>query len=288
VREIVIPYCTCDQHHSDGGWSDKVKNDVEEIVLASIEAPEDVKVKGVKVTDVKRIGGGFSIKLDAHGAYNKEKFSSELHFTVKTVPDECTVCTLKRSGYYEAVLQVRTGDDVPDFDQKFVCDVRKVRGGWDYYLTSGNYATQTARELKLKGFNVKGSSKLYGKKDGKDVYRLYYSIKSPTFREGDFVGLDGRFYCIIESGKAVGVMDVGSGKKKKFSSARLDKASLAAAREDVAKGVVTAVSPKRIEALNLSTFESATVSSARKLKSGEEVGLVKLGKKFYATEAPEK
>lgn len=100
----------------------------------------------------------------------------------------CKSCSMKISGYFQAILQVRSrkelmgkiSKDVEDqlslLNQKdglaFISKIEKIKNGFDYYIGSRRSALEIAKHLKnkFKG-NIKVSRKLSGSISGKKVYR---------------------------------------------------------------------------------------------------------------------
>jgi nonsense-mediated mRNA decay protein 3 len=116
--------------------------------------------------------------------------------TVEVRIGTCDNCTRMKSGYYEAVLQVRGRRNldrekkehisriVKEFlgrspDKKtFVSKVDEFKGGIDYYLGSVKAARKLAKEIKGQfGGRVSESPKLVGRKGGKNVYRVNIAVR---------------------------------------------------------------------------------------------------------------
>jgi len=111
----------------------------------------------------------------------------------------CPTCTRRHSKYYEGILQVRTEtkdlgpedrDRLVGFveaavarrsakgEEVFISKIEDVRGGTDLYLSSNTAARSIARELADAFYGSVGSSpKLYGQKNGKDLYRVTYLVR---------------------------------------------------------------------------------------------------------------
>ncbi len=118
-------------------------------------------------------------------------FKKEISFKIKTIM--CMQCYHRHSGYYEAVIQLRSDSEIiqenkmkkvdnmmnhiVDFTNHiggFVARLDKKRGGYDIYVSDKNEMSRFFQVRKLK---PKISYVLYGLKNGKKVYRNIYLLK---------------------------------------------------------------------------------------------------------------
>lgn len=170
-----------------------------------IDAEDDFELDVVR--DRLRINGQAKIDIElkekkavvtAEGVLNevqqkpkKEKYEIEL----KRRSRMCDNCARARGGYYEAVLQVRSTDERrvrrvlmlvdevverPRGKNWFVAKSANVRGGVDVYLGSRAMLTTLKKKIKadLGSVETKESYRLFGKIDGKDVYRAYLLVRA--------------------------------------------------------------------------------------------------------------
>jgi nonsense-mediated mRNA decay protein 3 len=106
--------------------------------------------------------------------------SVELEKEVTLCPD----CSKASGGYFEALIQLR-GEPVRVERQAvklermllkktFVSKIEEMHGGLDIYIGNSRAAAGILQEL---GFKPVVSRKLFGKKDGKNLYRVTYAIR---------------------------------------------------------------------------------------------------------------
>ena len=118
----------------------------------------------------------------------------------------CTSCSRQAGGYYEATLQLRTPrqavlkaavarvhaaleEGAPEF---FATEDGPVRGGHDFQLSSTDRARALSRALLLAlGGEVKESSSLGGRREGRDLRRHTFGGRRPPVLVGDAVLHDG-------------------------------------------------------------------------------------------------
>ncbi len=136
-----------------------------------------------------------------------KSFESDSPFTDKTsvevelVETTCEICRRIETGYYEAVLQVRGEDEIPEdklteiyralqeefmkmYDkdrEEFVSQVKRKHGGMNLYLSSSKLGEDLARFLKKEyGAETDQSAELIGQTDdGRDKYRVTYVARLP-------------------------------------------------------------------------------------------------------------
>lgn len=134
---------------------------------------------------------------------------SRVRFKTGVCPD----CSREMGGYFEATLQVRgsPGTDLehllPAIDEyliqrmqtlkdegrpnSFFTEVVKSRHGNDYVLGSHETSRQLADELASRyGAEQDESTKLFSRKDGRDVLRWTHLVRLPPYGKGDFLLLD--------------------------------------------------------------------------------------------------
>ncbi len=80
--------------------------------------------------------------------------------------------------YYEAILQLRGFEEseIPKYLDKFRCE--EVKGGMDIYVESKILARDLVKKLrKIFPVEIKKSFRLWGRKDGKNIYKNIISIR---------------------------------------------------------------------------------------------------------------
>lgn len=128
----------------------------------------------------------------------------------------------KHSGYYEAIMQLRDcGDEVVNFVEEeiakggiYVAKVVEVKGGLDFYLADNDFAKKLGKRLQEKfGGNTKVTASLWGRKDGKEVFRVTVLFRGLQFRKGDVVIYDGEDHEVKLMGKDIMLKNVKTGEK---------------------------------------------------------------------------
>jgi nonsense-mediated mRNA decay protein 3 len=136
--------------------------------------------------------------------------------------EQCDRCNRISGSYYEGVIQVRAVSrrptdqelqrvvriayDVEDAMQSagerlsYVSDVNETRDGLDIVIGSQHIgqaiSTAIVREL---GGRFTTHPKLVGEKDGRQLFRITYSLRLPRFQRGDVVRMGKRFAEVVYS-----------------------------------------------------------------------------------------
>lgn len=159
--------------------------------------------------DDKNLRIGVHLDAAVRGVHLVRDAESRVRFKTGVCPD----CSREMGGYFEATLQVRgsPGTDLehllPEIDDhlirrmdtlrdenrpnSFFTEVRKTKHGHDYILGSNEAARQLAEELADKyGAEQDESTKLFSRKDGRDVLRWTHLVRLPPYAKGDFLLVD--------------------------------------------------------------------------------------------------
>ncbi|MEA3255109.1 MAG: NMD3-related protein [Candidatus Altiarchaeota archaeon] len=282
IKKVTLPLCKCGRYLYRGRWIPDLNDSLEKIVRDNLVLPLGVEVRAL---DIKPVFKGNKILLEIHvtGEYGGGGFREEIQAEVRIQSTVCPACSRISGGYYEAVLQVRTAfDPLKMLDSEFISKVESVRGGFDVYVTSSNYARKVSSELSKKGFLVKESKKLVGMRKGEILYRGFTSIKSPKFRVGDFLGYRNKILQVLKLGKSVHCRNIRERKTLMMPLPKLQRAELIAPREDVRKALVSSVAPNWIQVMDLESFKTFELPGTFKgLKEKDEVEYLKVGRDVY-------
>ncbi|RLI91875.1 MAG: hypothetical protein DRO89_03160 [Candidatus Altiarchaeales archaeon] len=283
LRDIKLSLCTCGNYLYRGRWSRKITDSIERIVEKNLIVPSEIRLKGMRVLPRFR-GSRIDLEIWVSGLYGGREFRKKFDTSIEIERRECPECSKLSSDYYEAVIQFRTKKPVTDLDlnPRFISKIKRVRGGFDLYVISSGYARQLRRRFDDLGFQIRESSKLVGKKNGKNVYRISISIEEPDFEEGDFLRYGGDIIQVLRRGKRSICRNIVNKKRKTIPISNLRGYKPIAKRSDLREGVVTMVSPGGVQVLDLKdnkTYELKNETLG--LEPGQEIDILKIGKGIY-------
>jgi nonsense-mediated mRNA decay protein 3 len=261
-----------------GGWKDRAEALYDAISRNFSHDPE-FKIDLFEIDD-----GGNEGLIKVGGEFRGKKLRYELPFDIRQKFEVCEKCSRLHGGYYESIIQLRAenrkieGHEVErarklideaieksDHPLAFVSKVVEKREGIDYYLGDRNLARKVAKRIEEElGGKLTESKKLTGRRDGRDVYRITYSIRLREYRKGDVVRDGRRVLLVTNAVKGKGVDPAGK-------SHALKRPRLIARREELKHTYVVNVDRSVIEVLNPSTQEVVQVEREAAYGIGERV-----------------
>ncbi len=180
-EKIEITQCSkCKKALSRNKWVDfNIEKIVEELGKTRGKV-EKVEAKA----DLKKITATFF--LTPHSSDDVIKETHEAVFHINKII--CSACSRKHSGYYEAVLQLRgfgegdlekLGDVFGALERKTFYRINEVKGGFDVKVGNKLAVGAAAKIIRAKfpKSEMKKSSKIVTKIDGRDVHRKFILIR---------------------------------------------------------------------------------------------------------------
>lgn len=221
--------------------------------------PQDMRNYGVELEITVRV-------------YDLEK--KERHRTlVRLKSTSCPRCSRIKGSYFESIIQVRSRNRHLDRDEMdelmghierrvesaaeqsremFISKVEELHGGFDVYLSSNSLGRAIARELAaMHGAEFKESSSLVGKKEGKDVYRMTFLVRLPTYRLGDIVSFQQSLYRIEAiSRTATRLQELRTHERITISNADLENVRVKGSEKDLMDAVVVSETEEELQLLH--------------------------------------
>ena len=127
------------------------------------------------------------MNINVVGSIKDVKVEEEYEIPSKIKFSTCNNCKKKAGRYFEAKLQIRprsykilkfVEEYCDNRNNLFISKIEEDKHGQDVYLSSQKEARSLGNLLKRKfGGEVKESKKLFGRKDGQDVYRATVSYR---------------------------------------------------------------------------------------------------------------
>ncbi|MBU0470732.1 MAG: hypothetical protein KKA62_03835 [Nanoarchaeota archaeon] len=141
----------------------------------------------------------------------------------------------KNLAYYEAIFQLRkVSPEVILFarekiEKAGVHIAKEVRNknGLDFYLSDNNFARALGKRLQEKfGGECTITASIFGRKSGKEIYRLTVLFRGISFQKGDIVEYLGSNYKVKLLGKDIFLQEVKIGKKVHVKYKDMDSVNL--------------------------------------------------------------
>lgn len=273
LKETVIPVCACKRIRVGGEWLKDPAGKLEATIEKNIRIPERIKVENVTV---KTSDEGKHIKADIkiESSYAGQKIKKEFTEKIRKKIEVCPTCSKLAGRYYEAILQYRGEGDL-ELDAEEVSDARKVRGGADYYIMSLRYARSVANKLRRRGYTTGESHKIYGKREGKTVFRTSISLKPPPFSAGDIIEREGDAHIVTRIKETMETYNLSKGKPAALPLKSMTEFAKTGGPSSVHAAVVSAVTPSELQILDLATYKTHTIQKKKqKIGQGDEIKIL--------------
>lgn len=303
VPEFVdVVFCAhCSSLKVGDKWEEvgSVKDAVEESLMRALTAPKGVSVEGSQVRltgkDEKTYEAVMDVALASHG----HKFHRTLTATARIKRGVCGECSKQKGSYFEATLQLRGDARVLNRDDEdkarqrvldrvaalradsrgvFVSKVERVRGGLDFYFSTAQAARIVARELQdVRCAEYKESTSLWGNRDGRDIYRVTFLVRLPSFSPGDVITFDSKDWYVKSMSKGlVRCIQLASGEEQQMRLKDLEGCTVSCPSADLKDAVVLMEDDAEIQVLDPVTMSPIDLRKTKGfVRKGDQIRIVK-------------
>jgi 60S ribosomal export protein NMD3 len=307
-NKIELIVCSsCWAVFSKGRWHIN-ECDVEKLALNaikdSLETHSDLKDVDIKI-HLSRIGSTrYMACVSCQGKFRDKTVINSYKIPVIINIVMCYRCSRIAGKYYEATIQIRGSGDKPtkeiqnectqialsladacyrEGDQlSFIQEIRVTKGGLDIILGSTQLGRKIAKTLmKRLGGKILETSKLIGKKDGRDVFRTTILIRLPRFKRGDFVSWRGDIFEVTGfEGKRTQLISINNGRKSSISEDDAENAEFLGNRTDSLKAMIVASDKNALEIIDPQSYKTIFASKPQRIngKPGEEIQILRTAK----------
>lgn len=229
-----------------------------------------------------------------------KKVSEQISIKVRVKRDACERCSRIAARYYSAIIQIRGEGRTPTKEElararkiafdaiqrlmqsgdelAFISEEKEVEEGLDLYIGTLAAGKQISKAIaEQMGGKLSHSPKLMGKREGKEMYRVTYSIRLPEFLKGDIVAIDGDVVEVKKLDKQLIGIDLRTGARYSKQRDELKNIAKIGSIADRKKTVLIVASETEIQILDPDTFSPVYLSRPKFLKasSGSEISVVK-------------
>ena len=238
VEFVDVPRCqSCGSYRLRSGWT-KADRDLVIPQLLREAMPPLAPYERLSFTHVAREedANNLSVRVKAAGRFQELTAVQDFQVRIRIKPSYCDACQKQRGRYYEGILQVRGEDrelaprevraartfvtariDRSEDSEAFVSRIEEVHGGLDFYVSTNALAKGLARDLAgAFGGTVTASPKLFGLRQGREVYRVTALVRLPAFQKGDVVRHKGAIAEVTSVRPFVVLRDLATGESRRF------------------------------------------------------------------------
>ncbi|WP_135612074.1 60S ribosomal export protein NMD3 [Methanococcoides sp. AM1] len=299
----------CNARFDRNKWRDE--GDLEEIVLRAVEnelfihdEADDVEVSIYPREMTPHL---YRVRVNVDAMVEGEPLHQELRAEVRIIREACDRCSRMAGGYFESILQIRANNRLVTPEEidscklicammveklwekgdrfAFVTDVLDSKDGADIYLGSANAGRQICKKIISEfGGTFAEAPTLYSHKEGKDLYRITFSMRLPEFMPGDIILYKDDVIEIKTSGKNSKGIYLATGAKFLEKTEKLDDATLIANRDDAVGAVLVATEGDDIMVLDPSTYQTITLKKPLFFSSepGNEIPVISTEQGLFA------
>ncbi|QLH74914.1 MAG: hypothetical protein HPY73_05295 [Methanomassiliicoccales archaeon] len=272
----------CGEYGIDGRWVAHLDHEhaAEDAAMRAVEVLKDTSIEEMSASVVAADSANFKVHIDVTVDHKRLVVEEELDTIVRLKSSVCDRCSKIKGSYFEAILQIRSRDrkllekeidEILDRVDKLVREaatenrevfVSKVdrmvggSGGADVYISSNSVGKIISREIADQyGAEIKDTAKLLTQKEGRDVYRVTYLVRLPSYRFGDMLVFRKRMYLVGPMRtNNVKLTDMKSGESVTYSHNDLVDAKVIGHREDYLDAVVLTESDREVQIMHPKNF----------------------------------
>lgn len=293
---------TCGSHFHRGRWEDV--GNLEDVVLKAVEdvlfihneaGDVEVYLEPKEITPYI-----YKVRAEVDAVVREESVHAEAETEVRIQRTACDMCSRESGGYFEAIIQIRAAGRFPTEEENrrcmaiarevmesmrkkgdrlaFISEVVEQKEGVDLYMGSMNASRQLCRLITSElGGSFSESPTLVGMKDGKNLYRITFSVRLPEFRPGDVIRFRGKIIQIKSSGKKVNGTSLEDGSRFISTPEELKSAEKIGNMGDAVLTVLVSIEDNAILVLDPETYETVAIKKPMSFnaEAGSEIPVLK-------------
>lgn len=255
----------------------------------------------VERQDDKNFVAHIQFDLDVNGIMTTAEDST----IVRLKNGVCKRCSRQLGSYYEAIIQLRSGERSLDEDLReevvryvtrsvsemaknnrdlFITKIQKAVGGVDFYLSSTSMGRSLTRELVDRyGADEKESASLVGQTaDGQDMYRVTFLVRLPGYHVGDIVQYNGKLHKLSTVTRNGGrVIDLSTFRDIPVKKSDLQDMKVVCKADEIPETTVVSVSEKEIQVLHPTNYSTVDVRIPDDQEIGETVKVIESEEELF-------
>lgn len=277
---------TCGAQLTKGKWNNDYS--IQEIVVQTAEDALLIHEKAENIElciEPKQMTPHlYRVSIEVNATILEEPVHQRIETEVRITRIACDMCSRMSGNYFEAILQIRAASRYPSEEEKircmsivnstlekmltkgdrtaFISRSADARDGIDLYMGSANATKIVCKEIVSElGGSFTESFSTFGRKDGKEVCRMTYSMRLPEFMPGDIIELGNKVIEIKKFSKSVTGTDLAKSARFNSSPDDMKGATLIAKRSTAKKAVIVSMEKDEMLLLDPDTYETVTVKT---------------------------
>lgn len=306
-KTLDLPICThCNSYKYKNTWLNETLPEVlRKLVKNNFKISRDLTKIDIN-TDCKETKQGLVCKVYISGFIEDVEITEEHDLLVHLKRTVCDVCSKQFGGYHESIVQIRadkrklTKDELSDIENLvldtiensqakgnrtlFLTDSRIEHGGLDFFLSDKSTGIAIVKKIQEQyGGEIKQSAKNIGKKDGKQLYRVTYLIRIPSYKKNDFIKLEKSYYIITSiNANRIRIVDLKTWEEIDTDTKSIEKATVQGGEEIIKEMILVSQTENDVQIMNEKNYE---IKIIRKPKSidfhSEKIKIVEIGNQIF-------
>lgn len=306
-KVIDLPVCThCGSFKYKNTWTSDLFGDfIRRLIKNTFQISRELKKIEIN-TECKETKGGMSCKVYISGFLNDEVITEEHEILVRQKGTVCNICSKRFGGYHEAIVQIRsdkrklTNKELRDIRTVveniigelqakgnrglFITDIWQEHGRLDFYISEKGPSLIIAKKIQEQyGGTIKQSSKNIGMKDGRQIYRMTYLIRLPSYKKGDFLKHNNSFFSILSiHGNKVKMMNLSNWEETTVDIKTIQKANTIGGEELIKEMILVSQTEDELQIMDQKKYEIQTVRKPKPINfDSKTIKIVKLEDKLF-------
>jgi nonsense-mediated mRNA decay protein 3 len=304
---IDLPNCAhCGSFKYKSNWTSDLFGDVlRRIIRNTFDISKELTKVDIN-TECNEMKDGMSCDVYISGFLNDVEITEKHEVQVRLKRTVCDVCSKRFGGYHEAIVQIRADKKglskkeindikiiveniITDLQTKgnrglFITEIAEEHGGLDFYISERGPSLIIAKKIQeLFGGEIKQSSKNVGMKDSKQIYKMTYLIRLPSFKKDDFIIKNNSFFKIISiHGNKVKLIKLDNWDETIGDSKAIQKAKILGGKELVQDMILVSQTEDELQIMDPETYKIYIIKKPKPIKmENEKLKILKTEKQLF-------
>jgi nonsense-mediated mRNA decay protein 3 len=257
-----------------------------------------------KITEETELADRIEIPVLITAKKDDIVITETLPITINIEASPCEICTRKRRGSFEAILQIRSSKgriseeerqqiyDIIDktlslerYKGSYITEIKEKKQGFDVNVSSIGLAKSIATSAKeLMAANLQESFKISGVKDGKKRGKFSLSVRLPSLSVGEIIQTPDKTIILekIDKGNAIG-KNPETGERSVIQYKELWESEIQSWKPEEKEYQIISITENYIQLMDLKTYEITEIqkeTTHTNLKEGETIKAIKIDEKI--------
>jgi nonsense-mediated mRNA decay protein 3 len=304
--KIEVTVCSvCGAKFAKGHWQLN-ELDMDELILNAVQGSlcihNDLLDPDIRIQLDKCGATRYTANVITKGRFKGMEAEESCQVYVSIYLKACDRCSRIAGKYFEATIQVRGSLEKPSDDEleeceriahsmaeasyrdgeqlSFIQEFKNTKAGIDIIVGSTQLGRQIAKALHERfGGKIQKSSKLVGKKDGRDVFRTTILIRFPRLKKGDIVSWRGDIFEVVGfNGKKTQLISLYDSRRSSVNEDDAEGIEILGNRTNSLKAIVVTADKNVFEIMDPENYRTAFASRPKGLdiKPGEEALVIRI------------